>query len=495
MDPAIQDSGFLFGQRGEAAALSDFDSQLQISSIWGRNETIQNNRFLSGGILPGDALVEETAQFTTSLDKNLRSGARASVFHTWDYDASNRDDLLYSSVYRGTLGAVIRQPLLAGAGRNYTDVAGPPGDLLRGVTGVSQGILIAKNESLMAQFELQGGATRLLHDVESAYWDLSSAMLDVEVVAKAVSQISQYRSAVEARKLAGADRQADDLLQLEAYCLEIESLAEQSEYEVEQANQRLARLLGFSPDDAPWLVPNEIPSNTRINCDSESMLADALSLRSEIAIQRLRVRNVDHQIRAAQSLLLPQLDAIARYQVNGFGDKLATETVPGPDSSIQSAYGNLFQGDHTGWQLGFQFSHNIGRRLERTRIRNLRLQGQKERVLLHEQTNEVEHELLAAIQSLENSFRLLTLSSKRMDLLQRRFDASLSRYEAGDEAADIVQLAEARVALVHQQIDHHDRQASYAQAISRLNYVSGRTLREYRVATITADSKVTLANR
>src|SRR5690606_17432756 len=39
-DPAIQESGVLFGGRGVEAALSAFDAQLNASMIWGRNETV-----------------------------------------------------------------------------------------------------------------------------------------------------------------------------------------------------------------------------------------------------------------------------------------------------------------------------------------------------------------------------------------------------------------------------------------------------------------------
>ena len=70
-DVAIRQTGYLFGQRGEAAALSDFDTRFDWATVWNRNETIQNNTFLSGGILPGGTLVEETANFRMGLSKSL----------------------------------------------------------------------------------------------------------------------------------------------------------------------------------------------------------------------------------------------------------------------------------------------------------------------------------------------------------------------------------------------------------------------------------------
>jgi hypothetical protein len=61
-DPAIQESGVLFGGRGVEAALADFDASLTSSLVWGRNETIRN--------LPGaPTSVAETAEYQTSLQK------------------------------------------------------------------------------------------------------------------------------------------------------------------------------------------------------------------------------------------------------------------------------------------------------------------------------------------------------------------------------------------------------------------------------------------
>ena len=45
-DPAIQETGVLFGGRGVTAALAAFDPEFTTTMIWGRNETPQNNTFI-----------------------------------------------------------------------------------------------------------------------------------------------------------------------------------------------------------------------------------------------------------------------------------------------------------------------------------------------------------------------------------------------------------------------------------------------------------------
>ncbi len=83
-----------------------------------------------------------------------------------------------------------------------------------------------------------------------------------------------------------------------------------------QSSQRWWQLTGDSDTDDAWCS------------DTDGV---AIEVRGELKRQRLRIRSIDLQIRAAQSLLLPQLDGIARYQMNGFGDHLLAEKVPGPD--------------------------------------------------------------------------------------------------------------------------------------------------------------------
>src|SRR5262249_24945754 len=73
-DPAIQDSGVLFGGRGVEAALAQFDPIFNTQTTWGSNSTIQNNTITSGGLTKGNVLNTDTAQFSTGIAKNFAYG-------------------------------------------------------------------------------------------------------------------------------------------------------------------------------------------------------------------------------------------------------------------------------------------------------------------------------------------------------------------------------------------------------------------------------------
>ncbi|MEZ6046677.1 MAG: hypothetical protein R3C11_14100 [Planctomycetaceae bacterium] len=168
-DPAIQETGVLFGGRGIEAALSDFDTTFATSMIWGRDDRIVNSPFFGG--TPGGNLTSETGAFRSSLSKAFANSSSLTLRNDWDYSGTNASGQLFPSSYTGQVAAEFRQPLWARSGTEYTRIAGP-GRGFSGVTGVSQGVVIARinNDLTVADFELS--VINLLRDVETVYWQL-----------------------------------------------------------------------------------------------------------------------------------------------------------------------------------------------------------------------------------------------------------------------------------------------------------------------------------
>ena len=482
----IRDSGFLFGQRGVAAALSEFDTQFNWTASWNRNETIQNNLFLSGGILPGGTLVEDSATVIAELSKRYRTGGRAAVFHNWDYRSSNREDLLFRSAYFGSLGVEFRQPLLAGAGRRFTEIAGHPGNTVQGVTGVSQGVLIARAETEIARTELKASAARFITDVESVYWRLASSNQAVRLAETAVQEAKKSKRTIEAQIRAEADAGELDRLAAIDLVARAETLLAEANQESIELGHRLQRLLSHRSDTAGLPVPAEHARMIAYTFDIVEMQSVARGLRPELERQRQRIRVLDKQVQAAQSLLLPRLDGIARYQINGFGDHLIAEPIPGPDESVQSAYHNLFDNEHSGWQLGFQFSHNMGRRLERTRLRNLRLQSRRARTILCEQMIEVDREVSTAIERVDALSERIGLLHKRHETSVQRLGLLETRRKADDEQVGVMTLAEARLSASELAIQSQRLLGDYASALARVQLAIGTTMNEHAIAVVPA---------
>lgn len=481
LDPMITDSGFLFGQRGTAAALSDFDWRWSKQIGIGQNELIQNNRFLSGGIPPGGTLQSRSGLFNVGLTKNSVWGGQVRLSHEWDYSASNVHDTFYPSSFAGSLRAEMRQPLLAGSGRHVTSIAGPIGDAINGVTGVSQGVLIAKIQTLEAKILLSLAVAQSLHDTEILYDQLvvSSAILKYYdfFQAELASILEQATVAVNSESKGGTRELLD--IQQAFYSIAKDRLTELRNNQT--IATRLCRLMGVQEISSDLdLTPISTPAPFIV--DIESAVEFALLNRPDFQAISLREQSLRNQLLAAQNLNRAQLDFVSGYSINGFGDKLFAEGVPGTDRDTASAYENLFQNDHTGWDFRLELSSVAGRRLARTREANLKLQLQKLVILKTDRRSEVRREIEQTSRDLRLIYDQFEIHAQQLSITAQRMDAIIAQQLADFQIEHSVQLAQSIVANATAQVDMMRAQAEYSNARAELQFRQGRTVAESHYA-------------
>ncbi len=475
-DPSIQESGVLFGGRGVTAALSAFDPEFTTTMIWRRNETPQNNSFMSGGIGSGQALVGEMGDFTSSLSKQLAYGASLSVGHDWSYFGSNIPSSfnLYNSTYTGNVNLRYRQPLLAGSGTEFTRIAGPVAQQFRGLSGVSQGVLIARinNDLTLTQFEQS--AINLVKDVEDLYWDLYLAYRkwDAAVTSRNSAQKSWRDTKVI---LDGGGKQgftnSDEPLARDRY-YQTRAGAETALSELYRTETALRRLLGLPVTDGTVLRPSDEPVTARFEPDWESNLLSALTLRVELRRQRWSLRSLQLQLKAARSLLRPRLDMVGGYQVNSLGDDLFSNDRSSPFSS---GYRGLSHADYTGWTLGFEFTLPIGMRSANAQVRNLELRVAKARAVLDAQESEISHELADAVQQLAAHEAATGSNLNRRAAAQERVrQFEIEVFNAGTKTLD--DLLRAQVSRGDAEVAYYTSLVAYNQSLANLHYRTGRLL-------------------
>jgi len=475
-DIALQQTGILFGSRGEEAALSDFMPQLSSSLSVGRDMDVQNNFFLGGGLLPGSTLVTDNGQFNARVDQQLITGGTFSIVHNWDYLQSNQPGLLFPSTYTGALGAELRQPLLAGAGVEYTEIAGPIALRNNLQSGVAQGIRIAQINERIAAVDFELGIKALALEVGEVYWQLFQAFREYEAFVKVRDSAYDVWQQVAANEdaLGGAV-----VAQAEQTYLESRSRAETALATVYETETRLRRLMGLPVADGRLLRPNAIPQTGDSSLDWHVVLSDALIYRTELQRQKLNIQSFDWQLQAARSLLQPRLDFVGGYQLNGFGDDLiASSTDDGiTQRGYNSAYGSLFRGSQQAWNLGLSFSMPIGFRGEQAQVRNLELRLAKARAALAAQEGEVRYELSNAMQMMARWYTLMQTNETRVQAVQRQVDALEAEYHAGrGDRSTIDLLLRARSALATAQSEYFRSLASYNSALWDLDYRRGTIL-------------------
>lgn len=406
-DPAIQESGVLFGGRGVEAALAAFDAQFQASMVWGRNEAPQNNAIFGGGVGGGNAFVQETGTFTSSLSKSFAHGGSISLNHNVNYNGTNAPSL-FQSAYTGNMQLQYQLPLLAGSGTEFTRVAGPIGQSFGGISGVSQGVLIARinNDITLADFETS--VRNLVQDVENTYWDLYLAYQTFDIASEARDSTEELRKLIEVRSDKIVLR--SDLYQAEDQYFAAETAVNNAQSQIYETEIRLRRLLGLPVNDGEILRPLDAPVSVELISDWYASLTEALTHRVELRRQKWSIKSLELQLRAAESLTRPRLDFVGGYQVNGLGDQLLGYDEP----QFGNFYENVTGGDYTGWNLGLQMRWDIGFRSAKAQVRNYELQLAKAQKVLTEQEEEISHELAVAFQELARSYQATFVSYNRI---------------------------------------------------------------------------------
>ena len=480
-DAAIQETSFLFGNRGVDAALADFDPIFTSNLQAGKSEDPQNTANL--GLQAGDVLAEDTGQFQARLEKSLANSGTVAIQHDWNYSQNNLQRL-FPSAYTGSIQAEYRQPLLAGGGTEFTRIAGPIAQGVRGVSGVSQGVLISRINSDISLVDFEQSVTTLVRDVETKYWDLYLAMQLYESEIKTFQDIIKFRDFISVRNDArGPEAEAANRL------YESDARIKGSLADVLSAEYRLRRLLGLPLNDGEFLTPVDKPTEAPLIPNWESSLLESLANRPELRRQKWEIRSLELQLKAAKNLSRPRLDLVSQYRINGFGDKLLGEEDDDgqTDAGYASAYESLTQGDNTGWGAGLQFSMPLGLRLARAQVRNYELRLRKAKSVLQEQEQEIARELNNAILEMDRWYLLAESGSKRVAAAEDFTITSVLREKAEDRERTVDDLSR----VLGSKITSREADQSYLRSI--IEYNKAITELNFRKGTLLQANSIYLA--
>lgn len=462
-DPAIQASGVLFGRRSVESALADFDATFTSSLTWRRND-------LNGGSLNGGG---NRADFTSAISKQFATGGSVTLSHNWTHTV---DPVPYAGItpsatpnYFGNLGAQFRQPLLAGSGVAYTRIAGPANPNFGSITGVSQGVVIARiNEDIsIADFQL--AVRNGLRDLESVYWDLYFAYraYDTSVIAHQ-SAFQTWRESQD-RLEVGVLKPADEL-QARDRLYETKAGVESGLNALFKAETELRRFLGLPMNDGTILRPTDEPTIAEFVPDWHSTLRSALTNRVELRRQKWVLKSLQLQLQAARSLVRPRLDIVGGYDINGAGDSLLAES----DSPFRSAYGSMTNQNMNSWNAGLQLSVPIGQRFNRSQVRNIELQVTKAMAVLARQEREIAHDIASAMQDVAASYTAAQSNYKRLKAAQKRVELLEAEREVGTLTLDLVLRAQASLAAAENA--YYQQVVDYNKALMNLHYAQGTLL-------------------
>lgn len=467
-DPAIQASGILFGRRSVEAALADFDTNFTSSISYGRTD-------LAGGNLNGNG---NRTNFTSSLQKQFATGGLISLNHDWTH---TNDAIPYSGDgstpnYFGRVGVAARQPLLAGSGVSYTRIAGPANPNFGAITGVSQGVVIARINQDISLADFEVAVRNALLSIENAYWDLYLAyrLYDTAVVAHQ----STYQTWKESqdRLEVGVLKPADEL-QARDQLYETKAAVENSLNSLYRSEAELRRLIGLPMNDGTVLVPSDEPVVAEFSPDWNACVTDGMVHRVELRRQKWSIKSLQLQLQAAKTLVRPRLDVIGSYDVQGAGDRFIAG---GSGGGLTNALGSLTHDNINTWNLGVELSMPLGFRFSRGQVRNIELQLAKANAVLASQEKNVAHDIATSIQDISASHESSKTNYKRLVAATKRAELLETEREVGTTTLDLVLRAQRSLALAEG--EYYRNIVQYNKSIAALNLSTGRLLDYHNIS-------------
>jgi len=477
-DPAIAESN---GQFGVEAALSAFDAQFSTALFFNKNDRPVN--------VPGlPAFTQDLGVFQAELSKFTAAGGQLFLRNNTTYDSNNNSGQpfgrVFQSAYNNNVEAEFRQPLLQGAGLEVNRIAGPnasPGFFF------GNGVVLARLNTDIAADDFEARVIDLVSQVEDAYWELGFAYAQLD--ARRTARDGALESWRRIKALMDVGQRGGEL--------ENESQARAQYYQFESQVQdalsgrttgggvysnerRLRRLMGISANDGRLIRTVQRPVRAKVIFDWNDILPQAMIYRVELHRQRVQIRRREMEMIAARNFLLPRLDAVGTYRYLGLGDDYMGSG-PAGTGSFGSAWENTFSGDFQEWQLGAQLTVPLGFRRALANMRNAQLNLARERAILAEQEQQIQHELSNAIGELDRAFVLTQTNLDRTLAARTQVQAVTDAFDVGRVTFDVV--VQARASEVDAATAYYRSVVDYMLAIKNTHYQKG-TLLEFDGVTL-----------
>ncbi len=477
-DPAIAESN---GQFGVEAALSAFDAQFSTALFFNKNDRPLNAPGMDRLLSP---FTQDLGVFQAQLSKVTAAGGQLSLRNNSTYDANNAPGRVFGSAWDNNVEAEFRQPLLQGAGLEVNRIAGPnasPGFFF------GNGVVLARLNTDITADNFEASVIDLVSQVEDAYWELgfAYAQLDAQRTARDGS-LESWRRIKALMDVGQRGGELENESQARAQYYQFESqvqdaLSGRTTGGGVYANERrLRRLMGISANDGRLIRPVQRPVRAKVIFDWSDILSQSMIYRVELHRQRTQIRRREMEMIAARNFLLPRLDAVGTYRYLGLGDDFMGSG-PAGSGEFGSAWENTFSGDYQEWQLGAQLTVPIGFRRALANMRNSQLNLSRERAILAEQEQQIQHELSNAIGELDRAFVLTQTNLDRTLAARTQVQAVTDAFDVGRVTFDVV--VQARASEVDAATAYYRSVVDYMLAIKNTHYQKG-TLLEFDGVTL-----------
>ncbi|MEW5900501.1 MAG: TolC family protein, partial [Acidobacteriota bacterium] len=245
--------------------------------------------------LEGTSFLYRYDNYSVRLSQRLVTGGSATLSFSNSMTDSTRAFTQINPAYNSTIQLSLTQPLLKDFGPKANRI-----DTLRAI-----------NQRELSISALNSKVIQTIFDVESAYWNLYSAIENLRVREYALEQSREiHRRNQEGERM--GTKSAIDVLSSEAEVAQYEDSVVSARLVVEQNEARLGEILnlpvGAPPVTSQPVVPSDKPLIEKKDITYEEALKMALGQRPEITQFENQLENNANDISYYKNQALPQLD-------------------------------------------------------------------------------------------------------------------------------------------------------------------------------------------
>ena len=469
-------------------AQGQYDPTVGGSAIWQR--TVTPNPSQLAGTITSD-VAQRT--FDLNLNKLFRTGTQFTLDGSADRLDNNARYYALRPQYTSNLGFSVVQPLLRDFGWDFSY-------LVVRVAERNAGAALSQYEANLADF---------VEQVVEAYWNVVRARENVEALREAKALADRTVQENQARVDVGLLPPVSVLeAQADAKSRETDLILGQNTLAVNR--QTLAQLCFYRPSGTfvpRTLEPADEPAAEDVPVDVEPALETAMAERPEIAASKQGVQARQLQERIASNALLPRLDVVGGYGVNGLSGRTNTNTLgAGPflasrdyggctflstdlyacpsntrppvltsayEGPEQKAWSRAFDGDFTTYSFGVQLQVPLDNATARSQYTRSVIERDQAALNHRQLLSQVTLEVRQSIADVVTSRQRIETSRVARELAEENLRNQTKRHEVGMATTkDLLdyqsRLTAARFQEVNARIDHAIAVARWRRAQGRL---------------------------
>jgi outer membrane protein TolC len=437
------------GQASEAVTIADaaFDPTLELSASTNTSQQPTVVSSIDGVSAAG--LRNQSRDLRAGVSQKLSTGATVNASASLDRGESNSRNLFLNPAYTGDFNLSVRQPLLRGAGSEYSRAS-----FRRAELGVDR-----------ANLDLKGSVLVVVRNVEAAYYNLVFARQQRGVRQSSLELAQQLLEENRARRQTGVATDLD-VLQAEVGVANARRSLLLADQTVQDREDALTALIGqFEFNQTIGDVSFENAPVPAVSFDFSYKLAR--ENQPALASSAIAIRQLEIDRETAKRNRLPDL---------GLGAGLGLNS---REASYGDAATRTFDGDGYAWQVDLTLRVPWAQREDNARLRLAQSNIAREQTRLQQLDQNLVVEVRSAVRAVETNRESVAISGLATRLSERQYELERARFNAGLSTSRRV--LEAQDDLEIARVNELQSQVNLRIALAELQRLEGSSLTRFRI--------------